>query len=260
MVDTNNVSKIYTFTGASSGCYGFSGKNTDGDSASESANASASVFTAGIERKSCPSDKPEEPSFWDTVKKFLFGDSDNDLQSISAFNNNFNLYQSLGNREYTPKHVQNENFNTNTNLPSLQNVYNPVLGKKLAQIALDNAIEGKSGDCAHYVSNYFEQGKFTQKGQTRVGKNGSAYEVADKLAACSNFKEVQVAKCDLKNLPAGAVLVRDPSAGHEHGHITVMLGQKDASGNALCASDHPEKLIENSTVGYRVFIPVGCNS
>ncbi len=79
---------------------------------------------------------------------------------------------------------------------------------------------------------------------------GSAYMAAPQLAKNANFKEIKVAKSELKELPPGAIIVWGKSKLKKHGHITVALG------NGKEASDHVQKLIQNGPYGgYRVFIP-----
>jgi hypothetical protein len=82
---------------------------------------------------------------------------------------------------------------------------------------------------------------------------GDAYQQADKLANNSNFKQIKGVKAsDLKNLPAGAIVVWNKTSKSPYGHISI------ATGDGYEISDHKQKQItslrgdENCTV----FIPV----
>jgi hypothetical protein len=130
---------------------------------------------------------------------------------------------------------------------NLANVQGSALGQQIAQSANQTANSLNSqGWCAKGVRMALE----------KVGINGigaaSAYMVADQLAKHQKFKEVQVSRDQLKSLPAGAIVVWGQSAGHQHGHISVALG------DGREASDHVQGQITGmagSTL--RVFIPVG---
>jgi len=149
----------------------------------------------------------------------------------------------------------NKDFNTHTNLSALKNVYNPTIANKLANIAEKNALRTNThGRCAAISTDSINKADLTN-GRIRVG---SAYQVDGILENNKNFKEVSVEKSDLKNLPAGCVVVWQPFTDsrnkyHEHGHISVTLG------NGKEASDHVQnQVITNSR--YSVFVPVGINS
>ena len=72
-----------------------------------------------------------------------------------------------------------------------------------------------------------------------------------------DFKEVKVERSELKNLPAGCIIVWDrnnsSAAAAQSGHIVMTSGN---GGGGI--SDHVEEPMHylNSNVGYRVFIPV----
>lgn len=78
----------------------------------------------------------------------------------------------------------------------------------------------------------------------------SAYMAADQLAKNPKMREVQVSNEELPKLPAGAVVVWDHNAEHQHGHISIALG------NGKEASDHVQDQITNFGTSHRVFIPV----
>lgn len=84
-------------------------------------------------------------------------------------------------------------------------------------------------------------------------EGGSAYMAADQLANNPRFREIQVPRDQLRQLPPGAVVVwnRNNQAGKPHGHISISLG------NGMEASDKLRRQITNYPSSYRVFIPNG---
>mgnify|MGYP001163394590 CR=1 FL=1 len=88
----------------------------------------------------------------------------------------------------------------------------------------------------------------------QVGVNlqgGSAYQAADQLAAQPHrFREVTVSRDQLRRLPPGAVVVWNKSPGHQHGHISIAMG------NGKEASDKIRNQMVNRNASYRVFMPV----
>lgn len=189
-----------------------------------------------------------------------FNMMNSDLASIAAFSNSFNMFNMFMDGNMPTNMANNmftDSFNTQNNLGALQNVYNPDLGNKLANIANKVANQTNTvGYCAAGVVDALEEANFTKSGEARAG---AAYEIAPKLRKSSNFKEVSVSREDLQNLPAGCVVVWDASEGHQYGHITVTLG-KDENGNPKEASDHVQGLITNRNANFTVFVPVGSNA
>ena len=117
-------------------------------------------------------------------------------------------------------------------------------GKSLAQDAAANAT-GSGGWCYKYVAEAVAR----QGGGTLTG--GSAYMAADQLAKNGNFKEVSgVSDADLRNLPAGCIVVWDRGNGQEHGHICVSLG------DGREASDVIRPMTQGYGTSFRVFQPV----
>lgn len=117
-------------------------------------------------------------------------------------------------------------------------------GKKLAQFAQAEATNGDSsgGLCFRDVSRALSKMGIETHG-------ASAYMAADQLAKNPKVKEVKVGKDQLKTLPAGAIVVWDRGAGHEHGHISIALG------NGKEASDLLRDQITNYGTSFRVFMP-----
>lgn len=148
-----------------------------------------------------------------------------------------------------------DKYNTKTDIKALNNVYNSELAKRLASIAAHNAKEANTiGWCAKIATNSLCDAGVAN---TQI-KCASAYQVAGKLNNNKNFKQVSVSKEDLKNLPAGCVIVWQPyndSKGnyHEHGHIAVTLG------NGKEASDHVQNIANINSL-YSVFVPTATNT
>jgi hypothetical protein len=118
-------------------------------------------------------------------------------------------------------------------------------GRKLAAEAQKEATNGDSsgGWC------FRDAGRALAK----VGINtsgASAYMAADQLAKNPKVKEIKVSQGDLPKLPPGAIVVWDKGPGHEHGHISIALG------NGKEASDLVRNQITNYGTSFRVFMPV----
>jgi hypothetical protein len=117
-------------------------------------------------------------------------------------------------------------------------------GKKLADIARAEATNGdsKGGLCYRDVSR-----SLAKIGISATG--ASAYMAADQLAKNPKVKEVKVNQSDLPKLPAGAIVVWNKGAGHEHGHISI------STGDGKEASDLMRNQITNYGTSFRVFMP-----
>lgn len=144
------------------------------------------------------------------------------------------------------------NFNTNSNLPQLSAVkYSKNMGNSLANIAYRNASQTNS---RHQCLKGVRQ-SLNQKGLVDGNMGGSAYQAASVLEHNKNFKEVNVSREDLKNLPAGCVIVWDRNyvgtkSSDLHGHIAVTLG------DGREASDHVAGRTYLLNSRHRVFVPV----
>lgn len=114
-------------------------------------------------------------------------------------------------------------------------------GKELAKYASSHAT-GSGGYCYRYVKAALAKFGVNVEG-------ASAYMAADQLAKSGKFREVRVEPSKLKSLPAGAVVVWNRGNGHEHGHISVALG------NGREASDVPREQITSYGTSVRVFLP-----
>jgi hypothetical protein len=114
-------------------------------------------------------------------------------------------------------------------------------GKSLAKDAEKNA-NGPGGYCYKWVGQALRRHGVNTSG-------ASAYMAADQLAKNPKFKEVKVQPADFKKLPAGAVVVWNKGNGHQHGHISIALG------DGREASDKIRNQITNYGTSARVFIP-----
>ena len=115
-------------------------------------------------------------------------------------------------------------------------------GKDLAKFAENNA-NGPGGYCFKWVAQALRKFGVNTSG-------ASAYMAADQLAKNDKFREVKIDGKDLAKLPAGAVVVWDRGNGHQHGHISISLGDgREAS----------DKIRKQTTTSYgtsfRVFLP-----
>lgn len=119
------------------------------------------------------------------------------------------------------------------------------MGQALAKEALAHATDG-TGDGQHCFRNVSDDLK-----KFGINTSGaSAYMAADQLAQSDKLKEVSgVSQDDLKKLPPGAVVVWDRGGNHEHGHISVSLG------DGREASDIIRQQTTNYGTAYRVFLP-----
>jgi hypothetical protein len=93
-----------------------------------------------------------------------------------------------------------------------------------------------------------------------INQRGNAYQHAEMFARRSDFREVNVSRDELRNLPPGAVIVWGRSAAKPYGHIAVSLG------GGMEASDHVQRMVTGGSYGtdfgrgetgrqFRVFIP-----
>lgn len=125
---------------------------------------------------------------------------------------------------------------TDTNLGGL-----PSWAGELAKYAGENA-NGPGGYCYKWVAQALRKFGVNVSG-------ASAYMAADQLAKNPKFREVKVPEKELPKLPAGAVVVWNKGNGHEHGHISIALG------NGKEASDKLRNQITGYGTSFRVFLP-----
>ena len=124
--------------------------------------------------------------------------------------------------------------------------YNSQAGQKIAQSAL--TVDGTTGWCLRGVNDSLERvyGK-------RLSYN-SAYQAIPELQSNQGlgayFQEVSVTRAELSSLPAGSIVVWEASAGHEHGHISIALGDSRES------SDHITSQMTGRDANFHVFVPI----
>lgn len=163
----------------------------------------------------------------------------------------FNLYMNNQMAFSMQTRMFDQSFNTKTDLKQLKDVYNPKLGNNLANIAYKNASTMNTRHkCLKGAREILNQADLVD------GKMGaSAYQAAAVLERNKNFKEVSVSREDLRNLPAGCVLVWDRNyvgskTSDIHGHIAITLGDGKE------ASDHVSDKTYLLNSRHRVFVPV----
>jgi len=115
-------------------------------------------------------------------------------------------------------------------------------GASLANDAKNHAVTGAGGWCYKYVAQALARHGVSVSG-------ASAYMAADQLATKKEFREVKVSQADLKKLPAGAIVVWNRGNGHQHGHISISLG------DGREVSDLVRNQTTNYGTSYRVFLP-----
>lgn len=161
----------------------------------------------------------------------------------------FDGFRSTPNFFPCPDEVFNNTYRTQSDLPTLKGVYNSEMANQLANIAEKNASRrNTTGMCFRGVRESLEAAGLS-KGEVR---GESAYMAADMLANHKNFQEIQgVSKDQLRDLPAGCIIVWDKSFWHKHGHIGVTLG------DGREASDKVRDKVVLLNSEYRVFVPKG---
>lgn len=107
--------------------------------------------------------------------------------------------------------------------------YNASKGERLANIALNRSV-GWTGYCARYVKNSI------QNAGLGLYKYGHAYQMKDILKNNSNFKEISTENVDVKDLPAGCVLVYGKGKegySKNYGHTEITTGDGRAVSDGI---------------------------
>ncbi len=148
------------------------------------------------------------------------------------------------------KSIQGTNLEAEKTKAKQSNIsgYDAEKGMLLKQAAEERLKEKGStkGYCARGVNDVLQS----------VGikiSRGDAYQQADKLENNKNFKKIEGLKSsDLKNLPAGAIVVWRKTEKSPYGHISI------ATGDGKEISDHKQKQITSlrGDTQFQVFIPV----
>ncbi len=183
-----------------------------------------------------------------------------DSFSLSTFDNSYRL-SSTGIKTTTKIESENIRLSTKVNSSVLKN-YNANAGKKLVNLAMKYSnfeIDHESkkvtsiskpsnksiGDCALYVKAAIRD----------VGlgayQYGHAYQMTSILRNNPNFKEISPRSVNLKDLPAGCVLVYNKGVGgysKDYGHTEI------TTGNGSAVSDFITKKLKKTPS--TIFIPV----
>ena len=116
-------------------------------------------------------------------------------------------------------------------------------GRSVARTAEAHAT-GTGGWCLKYVAE-----SLAKHGVSLHG--ASAYMAADQMAKSDKYREVSgVKSSQLKDLPAGAVVVWAQSPGHPHGHISISLGDGREASDVI-----RKQATAVGTGSFRVFVP-----
>ena len=122
--------------------------------------------------------------------------------------------------------------------------YNAFKGERLANIALSNS-KGWTGYCAKYVK------KSIQEANLGPYLYGHAYQMTNILRHNPNFKEISTQNVDVKNLPAGCVLVYGKGVegySKNYGHTEITTGDGRAVSDGITQNLHKKPSA--------IFIPV----
>ena len=178
-------------------------------------------------------------------------DNESSAMSSSALINQFNNYRNEV--EAVKTSFKNETVsNTSLNARLAAAGYDANTSRKLAAQSVKETAGRKqsTGWCAKNVNNALEKSGIVEKNSTRTA---SAYQLANVYANCGAFTEVKVSKNELKNLPAGCVIVWQPGKGFgnafaKHGHVVITQGNNKAT------SDYSQEIKDYGT-SFRVFVP-----
>ena len=107
--------------------------------------------------------------------------------------------------------------------------YNASAGKRLANIALNNSV-GWTGYCARHVKNAISAANLGSY------QSGHAYQMPSILRNNKNFKEIPAQDVNVKDLPAGCVLVYNRGSqgySQEYGHTEITTGDGRAVSDGI---------------------------
>lgn len=170
-------------------------------------------------------------AFISTTANYQYGSRYNEVKgSFSSVNVDFNKNKDV----IDFKSLATENLK-----------YSTKNGQELAKDIANNSA-GFTGNCSKYVR------KSLQRTGLYNGHTGSAYEMASVLGKNENFQEISSENIELKQLPAGCVLVYDQGAAgysSKHGHIEVTLGDGSA-----CSDGRTFNVRKSDNM--RIFVPV----
>ena len=99
--------------------------------------------------------------------------------------------------------------------------YNANAGERLARYALSHKARSFTGNCAKYVKNAI------QACGLGAYKSGHGYQMAGILRKNSHFKEISPNSVNVKDLPAGCIIVFDRGMykySDDYGHVEITTG------------------------------------
>lgn len=137
-----------------------------------------------------------------------------------------------------------DTFSFSSNKQANLSGYNASAGNRLARVALNSA-SGTTGKCARYVKNAIANSGLG------AYKSGHAYQMTGILRQNKNFKEISPSSVNVKDLPAGCVLVYDrgvSGVSSKYGHTEI------TTGDGRAVSDHVTKRLNKTPSA--IFIPV----
>jgi len=159
-------------------------------------------------------------NFWNHTPTYSF-------PPIFSYNETTEL-QPKKTKTYEEKNVTKTKDNSNLD------GYNASAGKKLASIALNNHV-GWTGYCARHVKNAISAANLGSY------KMGHAYQMPSILRNNKNFKEIPTDTVDVKDLPAGCILVYDKGKegySRDYGHTEITTGDGRAVSDGITQNLH----------------------
>lgn len=181
------------------------------------------------------------PSLWNYTPSYPYTPN---YQSTPVFKTNYT--SSIEPQEFNNE-AKTETQTTVTQGRRVLSDYNANAGKRLANIALKNSV-GWTGYCARSVKNAICAAHLGSY------KSGHAYQMTSILRNNKNFKEISAQEVNVKDLPAGCILVYDKgtqgySKNYGHTEITTGDGRAVSDGITQNLTKQPSS----------VFIPVERN-
>ena len=142
-------------------------------------------------------------------------------------------------------------------LKRIEAVYDKDAAENLAKLSLKQASDSdgnvrtsSTGWCAKYANNAIDESGLVTKGSTR---RESAYMLTGAFGSNDAFAKIQVSKDELKDLPAGCIVVWQAGKGsgkafEEHGHVFI------TQGNGKATSDYQQDIKDYGTE-FSVYVP-----
>lgn len=164
---------------------------------------------------------------WNTNFNFNFDFSN--LFSNNFSNSNF-AYNSPNALTFKSSNIGDSFSFTNKNKKTFSlSDYNANAGEKLAQTALKNT-KGWTGYCAKHVKTAIQSSGLGEY------ESGHAYQMTSILRNNENFKEISPSEYNVKDLPAGCVLVYNKGSqgySNKYGHTEITTGDGRAVSDGI---------------------------